>query len=314
MTMAKRLQDEAQTPPRAGVYFTREALRRLWRSKRTSSVSIGMIAIAVFILGIFLLISENLRKTVELWEGTSKVSIYLTAAVTDAERQTIEASLSEQPLLDHWTYVSREEALEKFKRHFSGLSGVVDELDQNPFPASYEVEVDDRIINDPQFDDEVSKLRTLKGVEDVQFDWQWVQRLRGVIRAVNLIGIFAGALLAIAAAFTTANVIRLTQVLYREEIAIMRLVGATESMVRGPFLIEGFLQGTIGALIAAVLLLGGYLAGAHLTSQSASVLWTAFFVTFLPIHKVMLLVAGGMAAGLAGSWLSLLDAAEEKPA
>jgi cell division transport system permease protein len=311
---SKKFSDEATTPPNAAMYFTREACRRLWRSKRTSSVSIGMIAIAVFILGAFLLIAENLSHTVELWEGTSRVSIYLKAGAKESEVAALRAHLAASPLLNRFQYVSQEEAREKFRKHFTGLSGVIDQLEENPFPASFDVHVTEATVNDTTFDDKISHLRTMPAVEDVQFDWQWVERLRGVIRAVNLIGLLAGGLLALAAAFTTANVIRLTQVLYREEIAIMRLVGATETMVRGPFLIEGFLQGTIGSIVAAVLLFSTYTAGEVFTRSSPSLLWNAFFVTFLPLTKLLLLIGGGMLAGLVGSWLSLIDNGEEVPA
>ena len=82
--------------------------------------------------------------------------------------------------------------------------------------------------------------------------------LRRVVNVINIAGLVAGGILAIAAAFTIANVIRLTMMLYREEIEIMRLVGATERIIRGPFLIEGFLQGTIGGLLAVVLLFASY--------------------------------------------------------
>ena len=92
----------------------------------------------------------------------------------------------------------------------------------------------------------------LAGVDQVQFDWEWLARLRRPINMINIAGLVAGGILAIAAAFTIANVIRLTMMLYREEIEIMRLVGATERIIRGPFLVEGFLQGTIGGIVAVV--------------------------------------------------------------
>lgn len=306
--------EEAATPPTAVLYFTREALRRLWRSRRTSSVSIGMITIAVFILGLFLLVAENLRQTVDLWEGSSKVSLYLRPDATPQQLSAIQAHLNHRALLEEWKFVSREEALSRFRKHFSSLSGVVDELDENPFPASFEVHVEQPQIQDPRFDDEVRRLKSLPGVEDVQFDWQWVERLRRIIRAVNLVGFFAGGILAIAAAFTTANVIRLGQVLYREEISIMRLVGATETMVRGPFLIEGIAQGLLGATLASGFLFALFFTAQQLAERSPSLLWSLFVATFLPWHKVLLLIGGGMLAGLVGSWLSLLDYSEEVPA
>ena len=111
-----------------------------------------------------------------------------------------------------------------------------------------------------------------------------------------------------AAAFTIANVIRLTMMLYREEIEIMRLVGATERIIRGPFLIEGFLQGTIGGVLAVALLLRAYESARRALAPSSSILWGFLFTGFLPWQKIAALVAGGMLAGWFGSWLSVARA------
>jgi len=118
------------------------------------------------------------------------------------------------------------------------------------------------------------ELRAIGGIDEVQFDWEWVEKLKKLINLVNLAGIIAGGILAIAAAFTIANVIRLTMLLYREEIDIMRLVGATERMIRGPFLIEGILQGFIGAGVAIALLFAAFLAGRHFLAANYSLLWS----------------------------------------
>ena len=92
----------------------------------------------------------------------------------------------------------------------------------------------------------------------------------------------------------------------KEEIDIMRLVGATETTIRGPFLLEGMLQGLLGGLIALGLLAGTWYAGRHLIANSTSaIVWSFLFSTFLPWHKALSLVGAGVLAGLFGSWLSL---------
>ncbi len=128
---------------------------------------------------------------------------------------------------------------------------------------------------------------------------------------INVAGLIAGGILAMAAAFTIANVIRLTMMLYREEIDIMRLVGATERIIRGPFLVEGILQGTIGGLFAVGLLYASFYAARHFLAPSASLLWGFLFVGFLPWQKLAALVGGGMLAGWIGSWLSVRESSEE---
>lgn len=297
--------DDTSNPPTAFVYFSREAFRRLWRAKRTSSVAVAMIAIALFILGFFLLLADNLSRTVDRWEGSAKVTVYLNARATDAQIAAVRQYLDTRPFFGKHTFISQAEAFDRFKRHFSSLSGIVDHLDQNPFPASFDIEVTDAAVQNRLFDDEINALRHINGIEDVQFDWQWIARIKNIVRVLNTVGVIAGGILAIAAAFTTANVIRLSMVLYREEISIMRLVGATENMVRGPFLLQGLLQGLIGGIAAVLLLLAAFAGGRHLIQSSPSLLWDFIFVGFLPWQKVAYLLLGGMLAGIIGSWFSL---------
>src|SRR5205085_776009 len=163
---------------------------------------------------------------------------------------------------------------------------VVGELDGNPFPPSFECDVPPTLIQSRAFAREVKELHMIAGVDDVQFDWEWVRRLKHVVNIVNVVGLIAGGILALAAAFTIANVIRLTMMLYREEIEIMRLVGATERIIRGPFLIEGLLQGTLGALVAVGLLFGAYELARRLIPPASSLLWGFLFAGFLPWQKV----------------------------
>src|SRR5437660_1735182 len=209
-------------------------------------------------------------------------------------------------------FVSKEVALTRFRTYFANLSDVVGQLDENPFPASFECEIAPAVAQSPAFAQQAKELRAISGIDEVQFDWEWVEKLKKLINLVNLAGIIAGGILAIAAAFTIANVTRLTMLLYREEIDIMRLVGATERMIRGPFLIEGVLQGFIGAAAAIALLFAAFLAGRHFLAPRYSLLWSFLFNGFLPWRKLLALLAGGTLAGYLGSWLSVRESGEER--
>jgi cell division transport system permease protein len=305
---------EPEVPSNAFSYFFREAVRRLWVSKRTSFVAVAMITISLLILGCFLLVAENLGRAVAQWQGKSRVNIYFEEEATPEEVQAVDAFLAARPALAHRRFVTREEALARFKSYFSNLSEVVGQLDENPFPPSYEVEVTPQIAQSRGFDRDMAQLRAIAGVEQVQFDWEWLNRLRRLISIVNLAGLVAGGILAVAAAFTIANVIRLTMMLYREEIQIMRLVGATERIIRGPFLIEGLLQGTIGGVLSVALLFVLFEATRRLLVPSTSLLWGFLFAGFLPWEKSVGLIAGGMLAGWFGSWLSVRERPAEESA
>src|SRR5687768_1280979 len=159
----------------------------------------------------------------------------------------------------------------------------------------------------------MAAIRALPGVEHVQFDWDWLARMRRLVHLINLAGLIAGGLLAIAAAFTIANVIRLTVELYREEVDIMRLVGATESTIRGPFFVEGLLQGTIGGLLAVGFLYALFMGARTLVGPSSALIWDSLLATFLSWEKSAGLIGGGIFAGVLGSWLALRGYSEEQP-
>jgi cell division transport system permease protein len=304
-------QSELQIPSNTVAYFFREAVRRIWVSKRTSFVAVAMIAISLLIVGFFLLLSENLQRAVVLAQGKSRVEIYLTVDAKPAQMAAVDSYLASHRDLARRRFVSRDEALRRFASYFTNLNPVLGQLDGNPFPPSFECDVAPRMVQSAAFAREVTELRAMAGVDDVQFDWEWVRRLKRVVNIVNIVGLVAGGILALAAAFTIANVIRLTMMFYREEIAIMRLVGATERIIRGPFLIEGLLQGILGAVVAVAILFAAFETGRRLLPPANSLIWSFLFNGFLPWEKIAALVAGGMIAGYFGSWLSVRESGEE---
>jgi cell division transport system permease protein len=300
-----------QIPSNTLAYFFREAVRRIWVSKRSSFVAVAMIAISLLIVGAFLLVSENLGRAVVLAQGKSRVEIYLAADSTPAQIAAVDKYLAAHRDFVRRRFVSREEALRRFSSYFTNLGQVVGQLDGNPFPPSFECDVAPQLVQSAAFTREVKELRAIAGVDDVQFDWEWVRRLKRVVNIVNVVGLVAGGILALAAAFTIANVIRLTMMLYREEIEIMRLVGATEGIIRGPFLIEGLLQGVLGALVALALLFASFEIARRLLPPANSLVWSFLFNGFLPWQKIVALIVGGMIAGYFGSWLSVRESGEE---
>ena len=296
---------EPEIPSNTFSYFFREALRRIWVSKRTSFVAVAMIAISLVTVGAFLLIAENLGRAAAEWQGKSRVIIYLTPEATPQQIAAVDQHLATDRTLAQRHLITREVALARFKKYFANLSEVVGQLDANPFPPSFEIDITPALAQSGAFKSRMNVIRALPGVDQVQYDWEWIVRLRRLIQIINVTGLVAGGVLAIAAAFTIANVIRLTMMLYREEIEIMRLVGATERIIRGPFLIEGFLQGLIGGCVAVLLLFGLFEAGRRALAPSSSILWGFLFTAFLPWQKIAALIAGGMLAGWLGSWLSV---------
>jgi cell division transport system permease protein len=295
-------------------YFMREALRRIWLSKRASLAAIGMISISLVTVGAFALLSENLARAVDRWEGALKLTVYLQPQATPAAIARVEEYLSTREDFSSRRFVTREEAMERFRTYFGTLAPVLDEIGENPFPASFEIDIPAEAVRSHKLDNEIAALRRVPVVDDVQFDWDWIARLRRFVNLVNILGLVAGGVLAAAAIFTIANVIRLKMILYREEIDIMRLVGASEGTVRGPFLVEGVVQGLAGALLAIAGLGLLFASGRRLVGGSQVFVLEFLFSSFLPLATLGALLVAGAAAGAFGSWISLreYDDAQER--
>jgi cell division transport system permease protein len=289
---------------RALRYAFEEATASLWRGRRSSLLSALTIAVALFVLGGFLVVTANLEQLAGEWSRAAGLSVYLADEVTEAERAAIELALRPGGVVVSVQYVSRAEALQRFKTMFSDLAATADGLDANPLPASYDVRLQASAGAGEAAGTLAAQLEKLPGVADVRYDREWLERLMTGVSVVRGVGLMLGALLTVAAALTVANVVRLTLYARRDEIDIMQLVGAPQTFVRGPFVMEGTLQGGIGAVLALAALAGMFLAleGPYLDPLAQAVNLST--VRFLPLNLCVLMLLGGMVVGCLGGLLA----------
>jgi cell division transport system permease protein len=288
---------------RALTYFFEEALQSLWRSRLIGALSVGTIAVTLFVVGAFLALAGGLAEVVERWTQKVQVSFYLEDGLEDRIRRSLEDRLKADPAVESVELVSRALALDRFKSLFKDLSTLPDDLGQNPFPASLEVTLRAGHHSKDEVLRLVAAFEKAPGVEEAQYDLLWIERLATAVRLVRGAGAVLGGILVLASVFTISNVIRLTIYARQDELDIMRLVGATRAYVKGPFVVEGMLQGGIGGLLAASLLALALRLVSRDAVAASELLGRAAF-TLSPVLLVAL-VAGGMAVGVAGSLLSL---------
>jgi cell division transport system permease protein len=290
---------------RAWRYAFDEAMASLWRGRRSGALSTTTIAVALFVLGAFLIITSNLQRLGREWSNSAQLSVYLTDGVTGEERATIERTLAPGNVVASSQFVSKSEALAKFKKTFSDLTSTIDGLGENPLPASFEVQLLGGANS--AVDLLVAELRQLPGVADVRYDREWLARLVAAIDVIRLVGGVLGVMLTLAAALTVANVVRLGLYARRDELDIMELVGAPRAFIRGPFIMEGTLQGGLGALAALVALAVVFLAlrGRYLVPLASAINLSS--VQFLSVELCLILVAGGMVVGCIGGLVAALS-------
>jgi cell division transport system permease protein len=281
-----------------------EALSGLWRARRVTVVSILQISFSLFLVGLFLLAAENLGGVVDTLREETAVTVFLRPGTDEAAKAGLERIALESKLVATVRRVSAEDARARFARSFGSLAGAAGTLSGNPFPASVELDLLPGAISSAALRPFLANLATSPAVEEVQFDVDWIRRLRGVVRLVAAAGLAAGILLALGAAFTIANVVRLTILLHRDEIEILRLVGAPEILIRGPFLLGGILQGLLGGLAALGLLAVAFRGLLFFVASTENVLLGVFVVRFLSPTTCGLLVLGGVFAGLLGGTIA----------
>jgi cell division transport system permease protein len=283
-------------------YFFREAAVNLLRSWKVSLLAVLTIAVSLFIGGAFLLVSGNLSGSVERWRGEMRVLIYLKPETPEADLRRWAAEASRQPGVRSVEPVTAAAARQRFQEIFPGLADLVAGWQDEPLPASLEVGLDPAAAG-PARNAWLEGWRRRPEVTLVDDDREWLGQLETVVAVVRAVGLsLVGGLLG-AAIFTIASVIRLTAYLHHEEISVMRLVGATEFFIRGPFYVEGFLQGLLGGLVASGSLWGAY----HFLQARGrgSLVSTALALDFLKPQEVGFLILLGGAAGLFGAVASL---------
>jgi len=285
-------------------HFLREAGIGMIRSWRVSVLAVFTIAISLFLAGSFLLTSRNLAHAVVAWKEEARFVVYLSGKSDDAQRQAVERKLRQSPWAIDVQYISPEQGAIRFRRAFPSLAELVDDSRYGRLPASFEC----RFLPAAQGDRErfqawIKELSALPAVETVDDDRDWIEDVETLIALVRAVGsVLTGVLLG-AAIFTIAAVVRLTSFLYRDEIAVMRLVGATEFYIRGPFYVEGILQGLLGATAAVASLYAAHLA--LLPRLESSLVLGIVARDFLPAAEIGAILLFGALSGLIGALVSL---------
>ena len=293
---------------RAGVALATlldEAVSGLVRARRMTVISVLVIAVSLLLVGAFLLAAENLRGLAETVRGETAVTVFLRPGATDADRAEISRIASDSRLAAKVTRVTPDEARARFSTWFRSLAAAAASLPTNPFPESLEIVLAPDAAASAALPGLLANLTAHRAAEEVQFDVEWVRRLRGAVGVARAAGGALAVVLVLGAAFTIANVVRLTILLHREEIDILRLVGAPEFLIRGPFVVGGLLQGLLGGLIALGLLGGAYRALLFWGARAPENLVALLGFRFLPPASAALLVGGGVAAGFLGGLIAV---------
>jgi cell division transport system permease protein len=284
------------------VSTTRRAKRGMVREWRLHALSVFSLAVAFVCLGASLLVVTNLWAAQQRWSHAGRASVYLKDASSQEDVDALRAALAKVPGVTGVRYVSSGDARAEFGRELDAHDDLAG-LPIEAFPASIELDIA-QDMPDAEIADMVAKMRRLPSVDDVETYQSWTARLSRLVRG----GVAAAALLAVVVLFAVLAVVGSTMrlVLQRRktEVEVLKLVGATDGFVKKPFIVEGSVQGALGA-IGAIALLGVLfvMVRGRLDSELASLV--GFEPTFLPWPVVLGMVALGAGLGAMAALFSL---------
>jgi cell division transport system permease protein len=285
-------------------FLVGEALRDLRRAGRAAISAIILISLSLAALGAFWLLSTNLGQAIDQFRERVKIVVYLKREPAPAEATAVVERVRQMPGVATVRYVGKSEALGALRQVLGKDAAVADLLPQNPLPASLEITPTAEGATREGARSLVTRLTALPETDEVGGGVDWIDRFAQGQRLLWLLGLGVGAVLAGAAILTVATATALVLHARREEMEIMRLVGAPEHVVRLPLLLQGMLQGLIGAVLAVwALVVGCAILGPRAEPLVTETLGIAG-LTFMQPHNVVVLMAVGTVLGGVGGWLA----------
>ena len=283
-------------------YVVGEAWSIAKSSPRQTLAAVTLVALALYVPGLLALLARNLGRLAASDAGDPPA--LTVTLLPDADRRAIAERIAKDGRVRLVRIVGSEAALARFRRAYPDLGAALAELQEAPFPPSLEVSLRAGAAAGA-VQEIAAQARLWPGVESVEATEEFSRRFRDAVGLVRNAGFFLGAVLTAAAILSVASAVRLALDLHRDEVGIMRLMGATEGAIRAPFWLYATVEGLIGGSIALGLLYGTYRLAVWWLSRDPHPVLSVFWVGFLTLPTALLLPAFGAAAGLTGSLLSL---------
>jgi len=287
------------------LYFIKKAIQNIRVFFVINLITIGIISLSLIVLSTFLMISLNLEHCLDKWKSQINVTAYLKKAITPEELTLVKQKITDFHEVKKISFVSREEALSLLKDTFPGQSGVFEELKDNPLPASIEIQLKEEYNNPQTIKNFAVKVEKIPAIDEIEYGRIWIKGYAAFFNFVKSAIVAVGAVILLATVFIISNTIKLTVYARKEEIEIMKLVGASNFFIRTPFFIEGIFQGLLGAFVALLALYAGYHVFTNWMAHSSFLPLQFMQISFLPLKYVILIGVGGMVTGFLGSFFSL---------
>lgn len=284
-------------------YFLRRALRNMWHSPVLSAASIFTVGVALALLAFFAIAVLNVQRLTTSWSAELAIVAYLEQSPDGAVVNRWLSEIRAYPEVAEVTYVSRQEAYQRFKQRLGSDADLLEGLGAEVLPASLEIRL--KPEHREQTAVVVERLGRNKAYGELHYGREWLERFEAFLLLLRTIGAALGGFLVLAALVIVANTIKLTLYARQDELEAMTMVGATGLFIRLPYLIEGALQGLFGGVVALGVSFVAFRIILQESLGNILLLTGIDTIHFLPLGWQALLVVAGALIGLLGSLLAL---------
>jgi cell division transport system permease protein len=283
--------------------FFKRALDDIFKNRFLNLVTIITIALSILIASAFILFFVNTSDIINSWKKGLRIMAYLKPGIDNDGLKDLKLAIQALDDVDHIQFISKQEALSRLKAQMAHQTSLFENLTQNPLPDSIEIRMTATTESWQNIDSLAAQIEALPQIDEVEYGQRWVGRFAQIISLFRLAGYAMGALFFMATIFIVANTIRLVIYSRRDEVEIMRLVGATDNFIKIPFYFEGLIQGALGALIGLAML---YIAFIFISSNVEKGFFPGLFrFHFLSPTLLLAILLVSMLVGWLGCFISL---------
>ncbi len=283
--------------------FFKRAIDDIFKNRFLNLVTVITISLSILITSAFILFYINTSEIINSWKKGLRIMAYLKPGVSNTELAYLKQAIHSLAGVEKLHFIPKAEALSRLKTQMQHQASLLENLTENPLPDSIEIRMTATVGSWQRIASLAAQIELLTQVQEVEYGQRWIGRFIHLFNLFRLAGYAMGALFFMAAIFIVANTIRLVLYSRREEVEIMRLVGATDNFIKIPFYFEGLIQGALGAVIGLGMLYLSYFFIASNVEQEF--LPDLFRMEFIPPAILGEILLGSMLVGWLGCYISL---------
>gem|GEM_PF-89034 len=284
-------------------YSFKTALKSLRLEKWINLLTILSVSIGLTIFCAFIIINSNMSSALQRWAKSFGVVVYLNEDINKEGEDKLKNHFLQDTDIEAVNYISKERSYEEIKKTLGSNAMILDVFKENPLPSSFELKLKRGYLDPLLVKEKAAKISQLDGVQEVQYGEKWLSSLNTIAKTIKLGSIVFGAAIFIAVTFITYSTIKILLHRRKDEIETLKLLGASSSFIRLPFLIEGFFIGTIGGTISSLAILGIYSFIMYKMVEFLPAI--KFVVTSLPLFVYLTIPLGGAVMSLIGSFIAI---------